>query len=139
MKKLFYVFAITYLVFSVTLAHATDKKTTTPELVKKTHSMHSGKQNVMGMTMDCPMMKSIKDIKLIMRNMLDLQRRSLNASTVEKTKIHEEITALIKKIDAMPDKMDCPMMKERRNDSSNQKTLPEEQTSKNAKPSEHKH
>jgi len=137
MKKIFLVSAIMYLVFFVTFAYAIDEKTTTPEMGN--HSMHSGKQKVMGMAKDCPMMKSVKEIKLIMRQVLDLQRRSLNASADEKTKIHEEITDLIKKIDAMPDKMNCPMMNKKRNDSSNQKTLPEEQTSTNTSPSEHKH
>jgi len=139
MKRLFSVLAITLMVFFVTVTYAADEKTETLETSKTKHSMHSGKQNDTHMPMECPMMKSVSDIKLIMRQMLDLQRRSLKASASEKTKINEEITGLIKQIDAMPEKMDCPMMKQKRNDTSNKKTESEEQTSKDAKPSEHKH
>lgn len=139
MKRLFSVLAITLMVFFVTVTYAADEKTETLETSKTKHAMHSGKQNDTHMPMECPMMKSVSDIKLIMRQMLDLQRRSLKASASEKTKINEEITGLIKQIDAMPEKMDCPMMKQKQNDSSNKITEPKEQTSKDAKPSEHKH
>ena len=94
----------------------------------------------MGMMMNCPMMKQHKDIKILLRNILELQQRSLTASAQGKVKIKEEIAGLIKKIDAMPDKMDCPMMMSMKQDvSSDKKDPPEEQTKEKANAAEHQH
>jgi len=133
-------FAIMSLIISVNFSFAADEKTVDSASAVKSASVYSGKPGNMEMMMKCPMMKQHKDIKDMLRNILQLQQRSLIASSKEKAKIKEEIADLIKKIDTMPDKMDCPMMNIKQEDvTSDKKALPENQTKEEAKPSEHKH
>ena len=138
MKRLITILTIMSLIISVNFAFAEDEKTSDSASTAKSASVNHGKQGNMGM-MICPMMNQHKDIKALLREILQLQQRSLNASSKEKIKIKEEIADLIKKVDAMPDKMDCPMMNKKQDVSSDKKALPDEQTKEEAKPSEHKH
>lgn len=139
MKRLIVILAIVSLIISVTFAFAENEKTSDTASPAKSASIHPCKQGNAGIMMKCPMMKQHKDIKALLRDILQLQQRSLTASSKEKAKIKEDITDLIKKIDAMPDKMDCPMMNMKQDFSSDKNSLPEEQTKEEAKPSEHKH
>jgi len=138
MKRLIMILTIMSLIIYVNFAFAEDEKTSDSASSAKSASVNPCKQGNMGM-MKCPMMNQNKDIKALLRDILQLQQRSLTASSKEKVKIKEEIADLIKKIDAMPDKMDCPMMNKKQDVSSDKKALPEEQTKEEAKPSEHKH
>lgn len=139
MKRLITMLAIMSLIISVNISFAADEKTADSASAAKSASLDARKQGSMEMMMKCPMMKQQKDMKALLRNILQLQQRSLTASSKEKVKIKEDIADLIKKIDAMPDKMDCPMMNMKQDVSSDKKALPEEQTKQEAKPSEHKH
>ena len=140
MKQLITMFAVMYLIISVNFSFAAAEKTADSASAAKSASVYSGKPGNMEMMMKCPMMKQQKDIKALLRNILQLQQRSLTASSKEKVKIKEEIADLIKKIDTMPDKMDCPMMNMKQEAvPSDKKALPENQTKEEAKPSEHKH
>lgn len=137
MKRLISMLAIMSLIISVTFAFAEEKKSD-PALSVKSASVLPCKQASKEIMTKCPMMKQNKDIKIILKQILDLQQRSLAASSKEKTKIKKEIADLIIKIDAMPDKMDCPMMN-MKHDVSDKKGSSEEQAKDQAKPSEHKH
>ena len=64
----------------------------------------------MGMMMICAMIKSQEDMKAVLKGVMLLQQRALNASVKEKAKIKSEIDGLMKKLDAIPNMMDCPMM-----------------------------
>lgn len=139
MKKFVSILAILSLALCVTPAMAEDEKTSTPASSPSSHEMHSGKGGNQGMMMPCPMMKQHRDIKAILRQVLDLQKRSVAASSEEKLNIGKEIDALIQKVDAMPDKMDCPMVQMKQGDSSGQKGLSGDRAKEKARPSEHKH
>ncbi len=139
MKRRIAILTVLFLIIFVNLSPAADEKTTASAAAAKSTSLDARKQGNMEMMMKCPMMKQQKDLKALLRNILQLQQRSLAASSKEKVKIKEEIADLMRKIDAMPDKMDCPMMNARQDVSSDQKALPEGQTKEEAKPSGHQH
>jgi hypothetical protein len=139
MKRFITVLAIMSMIISVNFAFAEDEKISNSASSAKSASVSSCKHGNMEMMMKCPMMNQHQDIKALLRDILQLQQRSLTASSKEKVKIKEDITDLIKKIDAMPDKMDCPMMNMKQDFSSDKNALPEEQTKEEAKPSEHNH
>jgi hypothetical protein len=140
MKKLITLLAIMSFIISASFSFAENGKTADSTSAVKSTSVYPGNSSKMEMMMKCPMMKQQQDIKALLRNILQLQQRGLTASSGEKVKIKEEIAGLIKNIDKMPDKMDCPMMNMKQEDvSSDKKTLPEKQTKEEAKPSEHKH
>ncbi|OPY88900.1 MAG: hypothetical protein A4E71_00163 [Smithella sp. PtaU1.Bin162] len=139
MKRLTPILVILTLIVSVGFAYAGDEKSTDPASPAKTVFVPPCKKSDKSMTMECPMMKRNKDIKVLLINILQLQQRSLTASSKEKVKIKEEISNLVKKIDAMPDKMECPMMNMNSDSSSDKKVLPEEKAKEETKSSEHKH
>jgi len=139
MKRLTPILAILTLIVSIGFAYAGDEKSSDPAAPAKTVFVPPCKQSNKSTMMECPMMKQNKDIKVLLINILQLQQRSLTASSKEKVKIKEEISNLVKKIDAIPDKMECPMMNMNSDASSDKKVLPEEKAKEETKSSEHKH
>lgn len=139
MKKLIMLLVIISLIVPAGFACAGEETSSNSALTANSGFVPPCKQGNRNMMMECPMMKQQKDIKALLKNILELQQRSLTASSKDKVKIREEIANLIKKLDAMPDKMECPMMGMKRDDSSGTKNLPEQQTKEETKPSEHKH
>lgn len=93
----------------------------------------------MGMMMSCPMMKGHQDMKAVLKKVLDIQKRSFNASDQEKAAILSEIEGLTAKIDAMPEKMDCPMMKMKQGAPADQPPPSGQQQKQEAKPPAHQH
>lgn len=138
MKKLSLAFAITFLIVSANFAFAEDKQASTASSTEST-SVQSSEQGNHKTMMQCPMVAQHKEMKVLIRSMLQLQQRSLNASSKQKSTINAEIKILLKKIDAMPDKMECPMMKMKQDAPSAKKDSPEIQPDEKAKPQEHKH
>ena len=139
MKRLITILAAMSVILYAAFAFAEDAKTSDSASSAKSASVQPCKQGSMEMMMECPMMKQNKEIKALLRQILQLQQRGLTASSKEKAKIKEEIADLINKIDAMPDKMDCPMMNGSQNVSSDKQAPPEAQTKDEANPSQHSH
>lgn len=76
----------------------------------KSHPMPCDRGEAMGLMMICAMIKSQEDMKAVLKGVMLLQQRTLNASAKDKSKIKAEIDGLMKKLDAIPNMMDCPMM-----------------------------
>jgi hypothetical protein len=74
-------------------------------------------------------------MKAFIREILVIRQRSLTVSASEKEKLVKDLSALISKTDAMPDKMNCPMM-DMKTDHSSNKDAPAKDA---GKPEEHKH
>lgn len=139
MKRFIAVLAILSLIISVNHAFAETEKISNSALSAKTALVTPCKQGNNEMMIQCPMLKKQAAIKDLLKTILQLQQRGLTASAKEKLKIKKDIEELIKKIDAMPERMDCPMMNMKQDVSSDKKTPPEEQSKEEVKSSEHKH
>jgi len=138
MKKLIFLF-IFWILFTHPALAECDRPCPPPEPCMKSHPMPCDRGEEMGMMMFCGMMKEQAELKTLLKNTLLLQQRSLNASAKEKVKIKTEIDALIQKLDAMPDVMDCPMMHMNREGCMDQEVRPSNHPKEKAKPSEHQH
>lgn len=140
MKRVFIMISLTSMLLLAGQVFSQDQKTPAPP-AKASHA-HAVKQDGKAMKnrmMQCPMMKQHHEIKAILKQVLALQERSLNAASREKTLIRKEVANLIKKIDAMPDKMDCPMMQMMTPNDSGKNTPAENQTKEEIKASGHQH
>ena len=109
MKKLIFLFIFWILLTHPALAEC-DRPCPPPDPCMKFHPMPCDRGEEIGMMMFCGMMKEQAELKTLLKSTLLLQQRSLKASAKEKAKIKTEIDALIKRLDAMPNKMDCSMM-----------------------------
>jgi hypothetical protein len=138
MKRLVLILAVMSLILSVTLAFAEDEKIADPVSPAKSNTMQFDKEDFKA-TKDMIMQCSQQDIKAILKQILELQLSSLDANYKKKAQIKQKILALIKKIDAMPDKMDCLMMNMKHDSFSDQKEPANNQTKDETKPAEHKH
>lgn len=81
-----------------------------PEPCMKAYPMPCDRGEELGMMMFCAMIKGQEDMKAVLKGVLLLQQRALNASVKEKAKIKAGIDDLMKKLDAIQNMMDCPMM-----------------------------
>ena len=138
MKRIVLLFVAVFLAVSVNAVRAAEEKAAVPAAAEKAHSLHSGKENGAAMMMQCPMLKQQKEIKTIVRDILQLQQRSLTAGAKEKKEIGKEIARLIKKLDALPDKMNCPMRQQQKA-SDDKKDSPGDGKKEETKPSAHSH
>ena len=111
MKKNSLSFALVFCLMFIPAAFAECNTPCPPsEPCVKAHPMPCDRGEEMGMMMFCAMMKGQEDMKAVLKDVLLLQQRALNASVKEKAKIKAEIDGLMKKLDAMPNMMDCPMV-----------------------------
>ncbi len=111
MKNISLPFALVFCLLFIPTAFADCRMSCPPaETCMKAQSIPCDRGEEMGMMMFCAMIKSQEDMKAVLKRVLVLQQRVLNASVKEKAKIKAEIDDLIKILDAVPDMMDCPMM-----------------------------
>lgn len=130
---------ILWMVFAQSANAACEKPCPPPDPCMKSHPMPCDRGENMGMMMFCDMMKEKAEFKTLLKSTLLLQQRSLKASAKEKAKIKTEIDALIKRLDAMPNMMDCPIMQMMPENCMDRDVQPSEQTKEEAKPPEHQH